>query len=55
MAADVAMFGQRVLDGRRGRKQPKRKCVDFNTPLLRHLISSEVPAYWAAAAKTKGE
>lgn len=31
------MFGQRVLDGRRGRKQPKRKCVDFNTPLLRHL------------------
>ena len=31
------MYGQRVLDGRRGRKQPKRKCVDFNTTFLRHL------------------
>jgi hypothetical protein len=36
-AADVAMYGQRVLDGRRGNKQPKRKCVDFNTTFLRHL------------------
>ena len=37
MAADLAMYGQRVLDGRRGRKQPKRKCVDFNSTFLRHL------------------
>ena len=39
VAADVAMYGQRVLDGRRGRKQPKRKCVDFNSTFLRHLHS----------------
>ena len=34
---DMAMYEQRVLDGRRGRKQPKRKCVDFNSTYLRHL------------------
>jgi hypothetical protein len=37
VAADLAMYGQRVLDGKRGRKQPKRKCVDFNSTFLRHL------------------
>lgn len=34
---DVGTYGQRVFDGRRGRKQPKRKCVDFNSTLIRHV------------------
>ncbi|EKX41350.1 hypothetical protein GUITHDRAFT_158223 [Guillardia theta CCMP2712] len=29
----------RVFDGKRGRKQPKRKCVDFNSSSLAHLHS----------------
>lgn len=45
---DVSMddpnYGQRIYDGKRGRKAPKRKCVDFNSPIMHHLHQVSAPA-----------
>ena len=37
LGIDDPGYGNRLFDARRGRKQPKRKCVDFNSPLMHHL------------------